>query len=177
MGRWDGSSSKACCAVARDSDAAGELGCVREGRWWPKERAAVVADEGYGYGSNCAGEVKREGCQTSDVDANRRAGPESSNPRMRMALAMGAVAMLYFCRETKIVTLQKRNRPTVAALQKGSQRVGICCRLIARRNLLRPLCRATRDDRRWLLQVLLAERTKAAGGMAPASRCRSHRLL
>ncbi|RRT77583.1 hypothetical protein B296_00008112 [Ensete ventricosum] len=35
-----------------------------------------------------ADEVKRESCQTSDVDVNYRAGPKSSYPRMKMTLAM-----------------------------------------------------------------------------------------
>ncbi|RWV78636.1 hypothetical protein GW17_00060364 [Ensete ventricosum] len=35
-----------------------------------------------------ASEVEREGCQTSDVDINYREGPESSDPRMKTALAM-----------------------------------------------------------------------------------------
>ncbi|RRT51778.1 hypothetical protein B296_00050905 [Ensete ventricosum] len=53
-GKWgDGMVAAARHGVARDSDAAGEVGCGREGRWWPKERAAVVADEGYGYDCNC----------------------------------------------------------------------------------------------------------------------------
>ncbi|RZS28136.1 hypothetical protein BHM03_00061696 [Ensete ventricosum] len=55
--------------------------------------------------------------------------------------------------------------------------MGICCRLIARRNLLCPLYKAPRDDGQWPLQVLLAERTKAAGGTMPASGCRSRHLL
>ncbi|RWW04077.1 hypothetical protein GW17_00032718 [Ensete ventricosum] len=117
-------------------------------------------------------EVEREGCQTSDVDINYRAGPESSDPRMKITLAM-----LYFfiiigkqrsrlCRRG--VDLQLRLR------KKAVDGVGICYRLIARRNLLCPLYKAPRNDGQWPLQVLLAERTKAAGGTIPASGCRSH---
>ncbi|RRT61039.1 hypothetical protein B296_00021701 [Ensete ventricosum] len=162
-----------------DSGAVGKVGCghegskvrmrlrLRLGRWWPKERAVVVADEGCGpqccglfFGgvetiqrgicteeqkrSSCCydgsssertmsrwqatlrpivsptptmatagvGEVEREGCQISNVDANYRAGPESSDPRMR--------TMLCFCREIEIAALQKRSRPTATASHKGN---------------------------------------------------------
>ncbi|RWW60401.1 hypothetical protein BHE74_00032609 [Ensete ventricosum] len=37
---------------------------------------------------------------------------------------MGAAVMLCFCREIKVVALQKRSRPMAAALQKGSRRGG-----------------------------------------------------
>ncbi|RZR72376.1 hypothetical protein BHM03_00013034 [Ensete ventricosum] len=47
-------------------------------------------------GSGRCGKVDQDGCQTSDVYANYRAGLESSDPQMRTVLAMGATAMLYF---------------------------------------------------------------------------------
>ncbi|RZS22562.1 hypothetical protein BHM03_00055357 [Ensete ventricosum] len=43
MVRWDGSSDKAWCTTAGDNGVVGEVGCDHEGRWWPKERAAIVA--------------------------------------------------------------------------------------------------------------------------------------
>ncbi|RWW47897.1 hypothetical protein BHE74_00046077 [Ensete ventricosum] len=85
---------------------------VRGGRCDTVAAGEMVAE---GEGSGCAGKVDQDGCQTSDVYANYRAGLESSDPQMRTVLAMGATAMLYFCRETEIAALQKRSRSTAAA--------------------------------------------------------------
>ncbi|RRT54420.1 hypothetical protein B296_00030533 [Ensete ventricosum] len=53
MGRWDGSGGKAWYTTVGDNGVAGEVGCNREGRWWPKETTAVVADEGCDCDCNC----------------------------------------------------------------------------------------------------------------------------
>ncbi|RRT82305.1 hypothetical protein B296_00001249 [Ensete ventricosum] len=125
-----------------------------------------------------ADEVEREGCQTSNVDVNYRARPKSSYPRMKTMLAMGATTMLCFFFGKQRSRLCRRGVDRQLRLRKKAvDGVGICCRLIAKRNLLHPLYKALRDDEHWPLQVLLAERTKAAGGTISASGCRSRHLL
>ncbi|RWW46764.1 hypothetical protein BHE74_00047279 [Ensete ventricosum] len=96
-----------------------------------------------------ASEVEREGCQTSDVDINYRAGPESSNPRMKTAPAM--LYFFFFCQETEIAALQKRSRPTIAASQKGSRRGGDLLPFDSKKELVVPSLQST--ERRWAVAL------------------------
>ncbi|RRT37035.1 hypothetical protein B296_00049825 [Ensete ventricosum] len=79
------------------------------------------------------GEVERESCQTSDVDVNYRAGPESSYPRMKMTLAMN------------------RSRLTVAASQKYSQWGGDLLLFDSKKELVVPSLQSTK--RRWAVAL------------------------
>ncbi|RRT43853.1 hypothetical protein B296_00038592, partial [Ensete ventricosum] len=103
-------------------------------QWWATMRLIVSLMPMMAAAS--ADEVEREGCQTNDVDVNYRAGPESSDPRMKMALEMGATAMLYFFFE--IAALQKRSRPTVVTSQKGSRRGGDLLSFESEKELVAP---------------------------------------
>ncbi|RWW37804.1 hypothetical protein BHE74_00057030 [Ensete ventricosum] len=97
-----------------------------------------------------ASEVEREGCQTSDVDINYRAGPKSSDPRMKTTLAM-LCFFFFFCRETEIAALQKRSRPTIAASQKGSRRGGDLLPFDSKKELVVPSLQST--ERRWAVAL------------------------
>ncbi|RWW45563.1 hypothetical protein BHE74_00048588 [Ensete ventricosum] len=80
------------------------------------------------------------------------ARPESSDPRMKTALAMGATAMLYFFfRETKIAALQKRSRPTVVTSQKDSRRGGDLLSFDSEKELVAPSLQST--ERRWAVAL------------------------
>ncbi|RZS17445.1 hypothetical protein BHM03_00049585 [Ensete ventricosum] len=71
---------------------------------------------------------------------------------MKTTPAMDATAMLYFfCRETEIVTLQKRSRLTVAASQKGSQRGGDLLSFDSKKELVVPSLQST--ERRWAVTL------------------------
>ncbi|RWW00307.1 hypothetical protein GW17_00036839 [Ensete ventricosum] len=82
-----------------------------------------------------AGEVERESCQTSDVDVNYRAGPESSYPRMKMTLAMnkgsqwGGDLMLFDSKKELVVpSLQSTKRRLAVTLTGALGRENKSCR-------------------------------------------------
>ncbi|RRT51779.1 hypothetical protein B296_00050904 [Ensete ventricosum] len=62
--------------------------------------------------------------------------------------------MLYFCRETKIVSLQKRNRLTVAALQKDNQRDGDLLSFDNKKELVAPSMQS--NERQWAVALTSA---------------------
>ncbi|RWW37406.1 hypothetical protein BHE74_00057488 [Ensete ventricosum] len=95
-----------------------------------------------------ASEVEREGCQTSDVDINYRAGPESSDPRMKTALAM--LCFFFFLSGNRDRGFAEEES-TIAASQKGSRRGGDLLSFDSKKELVVPSLQST--ERRWAVAL------------------------